>query len=317
MTIKARTATTNKRKRLNRPSDTATSARSNAIEQSHHDDYDEDDQQVVKKKRYRRSNAQVIADRLNDASLNSPRSSAPKEMSQRSSQKSARRRASASQAEDAAEDPHQSQSRDDAGVKQKEYQHIRSTKRRIPKAVIQDKWTPLPKPAIDRIGQLLLDVERATVMRLQDEQKRLQASTAIQLVSRRVQRKLIKGLPFPPATRALKEDDFEFEKVLDNSRVLEAQLTPMLHSIELLKAELAKEESKLAMEQEELMELESNAKDEFAESNKTLKRLHYLVRPDMGTSVPETSLAYLSSNTKKSSRDLIDVSRLTVCLPLG
>lgn len=219
--------------------------------------------------------------------------------------------------ENAAEDQHHGQSRVDSGVQQNDYQHIRSTKRRVPKAVTQDKWTPLPKPAIDRIGQLLLDVERATVMRLQDEQKRLQASTAIQLVSRRVQRKLIKGLPFPPATRALKEDDFEFEKVLDNSRNLEAQLTPMLHSIELLKAELAKEESKLAVEQEELMELESNAKDEFAESNKTLKRLHYLVRPDTGSSVPETSFAYLSSNTDKSSRDLIDVSMVPVCLPPG
>lgn len=112
------------------------------------------------------------------------------------------------------------------------------------------------------------------VMRLQDERKRTQASTAIQMVMRRLNRKMERGLPFPPGTRAQREEDFDFEKILDSTRAQEAQLTPALHSIELLKAEIRKEAALLERETEALEQLERNAKSERARRRAEAKKLH-------------------------------------------
>lgn len=161
-----------------------------------------------------------------------------------------------------------------------QYQHLAPVTRAVPRHTIDTKWASLPTSAVDQISALLNAVERSVVMQLQDERKRTQASTAVQMVARRLQRKLSRGQPFPPATRPLPEEDFNFEKILDSSRALEAQLTPLTHSIELLKAEIAKEEALLEAETTALEALEANAKAEASRRKKTTKTLHDILRDD-------------------------------------
>jgi hypothetical protein len=160
------------------------------------------------------------------------------------------------------------------------YQHLAAVTRGVSRHTIDTKWEPLPATAVDRISQLLNDVERSVVMRLQDERKRTQASTAVQMVARRLHRKLTRGQPFPPSTRSLPEEDFDFEKILDSSRALEARLTPILHSIELLKAESAKEDALLEADAVTLEALEANAKAEASRRKKAEKTLHDILRDD-------------------------------------
>jgi hypothetical protein len=160
------------------------------------------------------------------------------------------------------------------------YQHLAAVTRGVSRHTIDTKWEPLSASAIDQISQLLNDVERSVVMRLQDERKRTQASTAVQMVSRRLHRKLTRGQPFPPSTRLLPEEDFDFEKILDSSRALEARLTPTLHSIELLKAETAKEEALLEADTATLEALEANAKSEASRRRRSEKTLHDILRDD-------------------------------------
>jgi hypothetical protein len=160
------------------------------------------------------------------------------------------------------------------------YQHLKPVARKVSRQTIAAKWEPLPLGCADRVSRLLQDVQRPVIAHLNDERKKVQASTALQMVSRRLVGKISKGLPFPPPTRSNREDDFDFEKVLDHNRALEAQLTPALHGNELLEAELAKETACLEADNETLAELEKNAKSEATTRNQAARRLHVLLQSD-------------------------------------
>ncbi len=145
---------------------------------------------------------------------------------------------------------------------------------------IETKWEPLPANCVESIAQLLSDIQRPVIVRLSDERKRTQASTALQMVSRRLVSKISKGIPFPPGTRNRREDDFDFEKILDHNRSLETQLTPALHASELLESELNKELSWLEVEREKLEELETNAKAEANMRKTAAKKAHSVLQSD-------------------------------------
>lgn len=179
-------------------------------------------------------------------------------------------------------EPIRSRQRRESGKGGIEYRHLTAVSRKIPRQTIDTKWGPLPTNAVDRVGVLLSDVEKLVVMRLQDERRRLQASTAIQMVSRRLQRKLTRGLPFPPGTRPQREEEFDFEKILDSNRELETRLTPMLHSIDLLKAEIEKEGNLLEQETARLEALEADARADTTRRKKDSKKLHFLLPADQG-----------------------------------
>lgn len=88
------------------------------------------------------------------------------------------------------------------------------------------------------------------------------------------------GLPFPPATSRNREDDFNFEKILDHNRALESQLTPAIHANELLEAELRKEMARLESDQQNLADLETNAKKEATFRSENVRNIHSLLQTD-------------------------------------
>lgn len=163
------------------------------------------------------------------------------------------------------------------------YQHLEAVTRRVSRQTIEAKWEALPPIGIERISQLLGDLQRPVVARLNDERKKTQAGTALEGISRKLITKISRGIPFPPGTRNHREDDFDFEKILDHNRALEAQLTPTLHSNELLEAELSKEMARLESDMEILAELERNAKTEASVRNQAGRKLHSVLQPDGST----------------------------------
>lgn len=158
------------------------------------------------------------------------------------------------------------------------YQHLAPKTRRIPRHAIDTKWLPLPSNAVSRISQLLHDVERPVVMRLHEERKRVQAGTAVQTLIRKLEGKLNRGLPFPPGSHSKREEEFDFERILDSTRILEAQLTTMLHSIGLLKAQRRKEQLLLEADQTNLDQLEEAARSESSLRKKTVLKVHPLLK---------------------------------------
>ncbi|TGO66273.1 hypothetical protein BOTNAR_0064g00100 [Botryotinia narcissicola] len=158
------------------------------------------------------------------------------------------------------------------------YQHLAAVTRRVTHETIKTKWEPLPPGCLDKISDLLIDVRRPVVLQIRDERKKTQASTAIQMISRRLLNRVRKGMPFPKGTRTNPEDDFDFEKILDYNRALENKLTPILHSNDLLEAELRKEEILLESEERYLAELEANAKDEATSRRQAARKSHPLLQ---------------------------------------
>jgi hypothetical protein len=160
------------------------------------------------------------------------------------------------------------------------YQHLTAVTRQISRQTIDTKWEPLPTNCIELISHLLSDIQRPVVVRLSDERRRTQASTALQMVTRRLINKISKGLPFPQGTLYHRENDFDFEKILDHTRALEGLLTPALHANELLDSELRKVTVLLEADLEILADLEANAKAESTMRKQAGRKLHSLLRSD-------------------------------------
>lgn len=164
-----------------------------------------------------------------------------------------------------------------------EYQHLSKVTRNVPHHAIEEKWTPLPADCIELISQLLSDVQKPVIARFKKEQNGSQASSILQRTTHRLANKLSRGLPFPQGTRPQREDDFNFEKILDHNRALEAQLTPAIHANELLEDELSKEETWLESEKAILAELEANAKSAAVSRKDAKRKLHPQLRSENST----------------------------------
>ncbi|KAK1596623.1 CENP-Q, a CENPA-CAD centromere complex subunit-domain-containing protein, partial [Colletotrichum navitas] len=178
------------------------------------------------------------------------------------------------------------------------YRHIAPRARQIPRSTIEENWSPLAPQSLAHVSSLLRLSERPVLQRLAaNEKRRDQAASAIRLVTRRLTKKLSRGLPFPPATapptgsRSSKKHDADggrteelnFERVIENVAALEKQLDPLLHAIKLLKAEKERDERALEADYESLTTLEANARSEARNFKDNLRKTHVLVPEKRGT----------------------------------
>lgn len=186
---------------------------------------------------------------------------------------------------------HQEEEDDGSPEPEYPYQIFEPTILQVPRHVIDASWTPLSAPAIEKITSIFQTVERATVMRLKDEEKRDQASNAINTVIRRVTRKIGKGMPFPPPSLGKRENkdrgdgreaDFDAESIIDAGREAERKLGPLLHSVALLKSEIRREEEMLEQETKALERLERNAKEDRARRRAEVRKFHPSLRKPEG-----------------------------------
>ncbi len=157
----------------------------------------------------------------------------------------------------------------------------------------------LTEPSQSRLLNLFETVQRPVLTSYRDDKGKREAQSALAPVVRTLGKRLPR-MPFPTYT---KDWHFDFEKILDSNvrrytssfcctewhvrslmrsqRVLESLLTPAIHSIELLKAQIEVEERALDMDREQLGELERNAA--FAEKERTrqTKKVSYNRGHDM------------------------------------
>ncbi|KAF4637756.1 hypothetical protein G7Y89_g329 [Cudoniella acicularis] len=164
------------------------------------------------------------------------------------------------------------------------YQHLAAVTRKVPRHIIEERWGSLSQNCVGHIERVLVDVQRPVVIHFRDENKRIQASAALQMVSRRLLSKISKGLPFPPGTTRQQEDDFDFEKITDRRLGLEAQLTAAADSNKLLVNSLSQEMAWLESEKAVLAELEANAKSEASLRKQVGRKLHPFLQPESPTS---------------------------------
>ncbi|KAH6896794.1 CENP-Q, a CENPA-CAD centromere complex subunit-domain-containing protein [Thelonectria olida] len=174
----------------------------------------------------------------------------------------------------------------------KPYMHIAPQTRHIRPSTIAAKWPPLSGASLPATHTILSLAQQPIIQRTAATRNRRQhAEAALNLVARRVARKLNRGLPFPPASinprdgrpgRPAADADggraveLDFESVLDGRSVLERQLTPALHAVELLRRERTRIEKELERDYENLRDLETRARAQTRERNEQLKKAHVL-----------------------------------------
>ncbi|KAI9795237.1 MAG: hypothetical protein M1835_006133 [Candelina submexicana] len=161
-----------------------------------------------------------------------------------------------------------------ANTDAQEYPVLKARTKTVPSEVVASKWEVLSDPVQTRLLDLFKAVQRPVLSSHRDPKRRNEAQSALAPVVRTLARRLPR-MPFPSTT---KDWHFDYEKLLDSNRTLESLLTPTIHSIELLKAEIDKEERALNGDRKQLDELEQNAA--FAEKERTrqTKKAHALLR---------------------------------------
>lgn len=174
----------------------------------------------------------------------------------------------------------------------KPYPHIAPRVRRIRQSVIEAKWSTLAGSALSAVSLTLQLAHRPILQRLSNTQQRRDfTSAALRLITHRINRKISRGLPFPPASmitrrprggKGADESDsgraaeLDFESVLDAKQALERQLDPALHAVELLAREKGRMEKELERDYETLRNLESSARGQAREVRGLLKKAHVL-----------------------------------------
>ncbi|KAK8086544.1 hypothetical protein PG994_001518 [Apiospora phragmitis] len=177
--------------------------------------------------------------------------------------------ASAAQAEDRSQSPDPVEA---------PFRQLTTRTRRVPRDIIDKKWTPLDATSISSINDLLSSASRPVLLRLNNQQRHAQATAALNIVRQKLRTKLSRGLPFPPpSTSGKREDELQFERTVDGIQSLEAQLDPLLHGVALLKQEKEKAERELDHDYRTLNALSANARSENRERRDRLRKMHVLV----------------------------------------
>ncbi|RSL47563.1 hypothetical protein CEP54_013348 [Fusarium duplospermum] len=217
----------------------------------------------------------------------------------------------------------------------KPYPHIAPYTRTIKSSTIAAKWTPLTGASLPAASSILTLAHQPILQRTSSTRnRRTHASAALHLVSRRIERKLARGLPFPPASssgggarmgrrrgadadggRAL---ELDFEAVLDGKTALERQLVPAKHAVELLRAEKARMEQELEDDYEKLRKLEADARAQTRERKDLYRKAHVLAPTSQPLPKdPDNTITTDDHDSSSSLKHLIDTPLEPLALQLA
>ncbi|KAF2460213.1 CENP-Q, a CENPA-CAD centromere complex subunit-domain-containing protein [Lineolata rhizophorae] len=155
----------------------------------------------------------------------------------------------------------------------KRFNYLKPRVRKIPQHVITSKWAPLGASTQQQTRDLIRAAKRPVTIGIRDDRRRIEAEVTLGSVIRKLERQLPR-MPFPPNTR---DFHFDLEALIDRNRTLENQLTPALHSVEMLKAAIKREEGALEQEQKTLARLEADAKAEERRQARQTAKIHPLL----------------------------------------
>ncbi|KAF5570537.1 cylicin II [Fusarium phyllophilum] len=212
----------------------------------------------------------------------------------------------------------------------KPYIHIASFKRTIRSSKVAADWTGLSGASLPTTKSILKLAQQPILQRMAPtNNRRTHASAALHLVYRRMERKLTRGLPFPPGNpsskttkRHLDADggralELDFEAVLDGKAALERQLVPGMHAVELLKAEKERMEKELERDYEKLRKLEANARAQTRERKELFRKAHVLAPTSRPASKDQDTTFVTDTKDERSLKDIINTPLEPIALQLA
>ena len=179
----------------------------------------------------------------------------------------------------------------------KQVPHFAPKERELPISLIQSKWKPLEPPARAVSAEMLRLASVQVLQACPSGPRRDLYRQAVESVMRQVARQQAKKLPFPAASAAAqarvrrsnkrrnagsqqndgRELELDRQRVEHDVREAEETLTPLVHSVKVLEAEMRRLEQVLDEDRRQAEELERNAKEAKAVSEKRLKKAHKFV----------------------------------------
>ncbi|PNP73482.1 hypothetical protein FNYG_13212 [Fusarium nygamai] len=212
----------------------------------------------------------------------------------------------------------------------KPYTHIAPFKRTIRSSKVAADWTGLSGASLPTTKSILKLAQQPILQRMAPtNNRRTHASAALHLVYRRMERKLARGLPFPPGNpsskttkRRLDADggralELDFEAVLDGKAALERQLVPGMHAVELLRAEKERMERELERDYEELRKLEANARAQTRERKDLFRKAHVLAPTSRPASKDQDTAFLTNTKDEGSLKDIINTPLEPIALQLA
>ncbi|KAF4955171.1 hypothetical protein FGADI_4753 [Fusarium gaditjirri] len=211
----------------------------------------------------------------------------------------------------------------------KPYIHIAPFKRTIRSSKIAADWTGLAGASLPTTKSILKLAQQPILQRMAPtNNRRTHTSAALHLVYRRMERKLARGLPFPPGNastttkRRLDADggralELDFEAVLDGKAALERQLVPGMHAVELLKTEKERMERELERDYEKLRNLEANARAQTRERKDLFRKAHVLAPISRPASKDQDTTFITDNKDEGSLRDIVDTPLEPIALQLA
>ncbi|KAI1269517.1 CENP-Q, a CENPA-CAD centromere complex subunit-domain-containing protein [Xylariaceae sp. FL1019] len=164
------------------------------------------------------------------------------------------------------------------------YRYIAKRTRRIPRAVIESRWSTLDQSGVNNVANILGAASRPVLLHVSNRKQYRHAEHVVERAVKGLSKRSSK-LPCPPAsTLPRREDELDYERTQSAVEAARSQLDPLQHSVELLKYEKKRVEKELERDYKALQQLSTNARSEAREKRDQLRKMHVLV-PEKDSSV--------------------------------
>ena len=169
--------------------------------------------------------------------------------------------------------------------------------RNVSEATIRKRWKKLPAGPQDKLKELVVSLKQQARTAKRKAGAGADLEDCVEEIADRLMHRLPR-MPFPPSTD---EQQFDFEATLQRIGSLEDQLTDNIHSINLLRAQVAQEERSLQEDRRELASLNNNMKSTEALRRRQQKTLHPLAQ-----AVRETQMAVQQTESDDETSNILN-----------
>ncbi|KAK9447674.1 CENP-Q, a CENPA-CAD centromere complex subunit-domain-containing protein [Limtongia smithiae] len=163
----------------------------------------------------------------------------------------------------------------------KKSREVHAVVMKVPRAEIKHDWNVLSADARDAVLTEIRARSYAVYAEVAGEARKKEAQDVVENTLKALEKKLMR-LPVPPAAR---ESNFKFEKLIEQSSAMEAELVADLHRASVLANEIALETKALAADKEYIETLRHNARAQGMLRAQQQKKIASLLDDDRATGV--------------------------------
>ncbi|KAF2839607.1 hypothetical protein M501DRAFT_1010693 [Patellaria atrata CBS 101060] len=156
----------------------------------------------------------------------------------------------------------------------KKFKQLTTRTRYISQDTMAEKWRPLPQAVQHQIREIFRAAKRQIILGKRDDRRRAEAEVVLASVVKR----LDKMLPKMAVPQKTLEMHFNLDKLIERNVALDSQLTPAMHSVELLKSQIKEQEQLLNIDRQCLKRLKDDAREEELRQRSTTRGVHPAIK---------------------------------------